>query len=101
MMFRITLQEEPAGTTLRLEGRVVGPWVAELTRSWPALISSPGSRKLLIDLCGVTHVDRDGMRILAEIHETTGANFVADTPMTKYFAAEARRDKKNPTREEA
>ena len=101
MMFRITVQEEPDGTTLRLEGRVVGPWVAELNRSWPALISSLGYRKLLVDLCGVTHVDRDGMRILADIHKATGARFVADTPMTKYFAEEARHDKKDPTKEEA
>jgi hypothetical protein len=46
-------------------------------------------------------VDRDGMRVLAAIHESTAAKFVAQTPMTRYFAAEARRDKKDLTREEA
>jgi hypothetical protein len=30
-----------------------------------------------------------GRRLLAEIHAKTGAEFLADTPMTKYFAEEA------------
>jgi len=72
-----------------LEGRVVGPWVDVLDRAWRDLISSLGSKKFLVDLRGVTHVDRDGTQVLADIHKTTGAKFVADTPMTKYFAAEA------------
>ena len=39
-------------------------------------------------------MDGDGRRALADIHEATGAKFVADTPMTKYFAAQARRVKR-------
>jgi len=40
-------------------------------------------------------MDLDGRRVLADIHKVTGADFLADTPMTKYFAAEARRKKKD------
>jgi hypothetical protein len=44
-------------------------------------------------------MDLNGRQVLADIHKVTGADFLADTPMTKYFAAEARRKKKD-TKEE-
>lgn len=79
--------------TLRLEGRVTGTWVPEIKRSWQEITSSLGSRKLRVDLNGVTHMDRDAKAMLAEIHKASGAEFLANTPLTKYFAAEARRTK--------
>jgi hypothetical protein len=36
-------------------------------------------------------MDAAGRHLLAEIHAKTGADFLADTPMTKYFAEEAMR----------
>jgi hypothetical protein len=87
-------------TTLKLEGRVIGPWASELDRVWRPLAASLGPKKLVVDICGVTHVDLDGKRTLADIHRATGAEFAADTPMTKYFAAEAQRKTKTGTNEE-
>lgn len=75
---------------MKLEGRVIGPWVDELTHAWRALWDSLGSKKLMVDLRGVLHASSEGRHVLAEIHETTGAEFIADTPMTKYLADEAR-----------
>jgi hypothetical protein len=43
-----------------------------------------------VDLRGVMYVDETGRKLLAEIHGRTGAEFVADTPLTKHFAEEAR-----------
>lgn len=77
--------------TVKVEGRIAGPWVKEFRRSWSLLAGSLGSRKLVIDLRGVTHIDPAGRDTLAEIHAETGAKFLADTPMTKYFAEEASR----------
>jgi len=99
--FRITVQDAAGATTLLLEGRVVGPWVDVLDQTWRDLISSLGSKRFLVDLRGVTHVDRDGKKVLADIHKSTGAQFLADTPMTKYFAAEARGEKHDAKTEEA
>jgi len=82
-------------TILRLDGRIVGPWVQELDRAWRSLTGSLGSKKLLIDLGGVTYADSDGRQVLAEIHQATGAEFQANTPMGEYFAAEAKRRKKD------
>ena len=90
---KITTQEEATVTILRLDGRAVGPWVRELDRTWRSLAAALGSKKLVVDLCGVTYADSEARKVLAEIHEATGAKFKADTPIGRYFAAEARGEK--------
>lgn len=85
---------------LKLEGKVAGPWVSELDRTWQSLAPSLDSRKLVVDLCGVVHMDSEAVRLLAEIHEKTGADFLADSPITKYFAGEARRRNQKEFKEE-
>jgi hypothetical protein len=45
-------------------------------------------------------MDRDARRILADIHRDTGAQFVANSPMTKYFAEEAQLKNPSDRREE-
>lgn len=75
--------------TLKIEGRIAGLPVTELHRAWQELAPTLREKKLLVDLCGVTHVDATGRSVLAEIHARTGAKFLADTPLTKYFAEEA------------
>jgi anti-anti-sigma regulatory factor len=90
-MIRVTIdQDQSEFVTLKLEGKLAGARVLELNRAWLALEPSLGSRKLAIDLRGVTFADSDGKHALAEIHSKTGATFLADTPLTKYFAEEAR-----------
>jgi anti-anti-sigma factor len=91
MTLRITVQENPDVTTLKLEGRVIGPSTAEFKRAWETLALSLGSKRLLVDLSGVTHMDADGTRVLAEIHKETNADFLADTPMNKYIVQTAKR----------
>jgi len=86
--------------TVRLDGRVAGPWVNECDRTCRALFASLGSKKLRVDLRGVTHVDASGRRLLGEIHRKTGAMFLADTPMTKYFAQEAQGQGQSGQKEE-
>jgi anti-anti-sigma regulatory factor len=91
-IMRITIQEEaPKSITLKIEGRVTGATVPELNRAWQDLATSLGTRKLSVDLRGVTFIDTAGRTVLAEIHSKTNADFLADTPMTKYFADEAKR----------
>jgi hypothetical protein len=85
---------------LKLEGRVTGPWVAELEQAWRSLSASLGSKRIKVDLCGVLYMNEGGRKILAEIHNTTGADLIADSPMTKYFAEEAQRASRGKTQEE-
>lgn len=76
---------------IKIEGKIALPGLSALERAWRDLKASLGQRKLLVDLRGVTYVDGAGRKLLAEISETTGAEFVGDTPLTKYFAEEAQK----------
>ena len=49
--------------TLQLEGRVVGPWVAELRQVCETLLTE--GRSLKLDLTDVTFADADGVALLA------------------------------------
>jgi len=86
----VTIQQaDGQGVTMKIEGKVAGHQVPELHRAWQDLEPSLGKKILRVDLRGVTHVDGTGRNLLAEIHAKTGAEFLADTPLTKYFAEEA------------
>ena len=85
---KITIEDRPETLTMKLEGRITGPWSKALRESWDSLRQSD-RKHFVVNLCGVTHVDAAGRQILADIHRQTGARFLADTPLTKYFAEEA------------
>jgi anti-anti-sigma regulatory factor len=100
---KITTDEGPKEIALKLEGRLAGPWVPEFRQAWKSLAGTLADKKFVVDLRGVTHVDIAGRASLAEVHTQAGAQFLADTPMTKYFAEEACRpggDGKNSRRVE-
>ena len=52
-------------STLRLEGKLLGPWVAELARSCDELPCSAGCLRL--DLSAVTFVDGPGVALLRDL----------------------------------
>jgi anti-anti-sigma regulatory factor len=88
-VLKITVLETPETVTLKPEGSISDAWVAELRRTWQNLAPSLGSRKLCLDLRGVTFADEKGRKLLAEIYGKTKAEILADSPLTKYFAEEA------------
>ena len=62
-MLRIThAQGHNSISTLRLEGKLLGPWVTELARSCNELACSPDCLRL--DLSAVTFVDGPGLALL-------------------------------------
>jgi len=74
-MLRITTETACFEHTLRLEGRLAGPWVDELARTWGQLRERDvGS--FCVDLDGVTFVSQSGKSLLRRIHRD-GARFVA------------------------
>ncbi len=88
-MLKITIHESANVQTIQLEGKIAGPWVAELNRSWHSLAASLGPKELRLDLRGVAFVDSKGRQLLQEIHQRTNASFLADTPLTRHFADDA------------
>lgn len=81
-MLRITAIDKPRVLTLRLEGRLEGPWVGELEQSWRSLWEAVSLPKVCIDLTGLTYVDAAGKARLAEMHKR-GAQFIASDCVTK------------------
>jgi ABC-type transporter Mla MlaB component len=91
-VLRISMTQETARATLKVEGKVVGPWAAELDKTWRGLWAQTKQPTMQLDLRGVTFVDANGARILHEIVRMTGAEVFADSPLTQYFAKQAKRD---------
>lgn len=89
-MLRVSVQNDKNTTTLQIEGKVVGPWATELSHAWPRFWASGKHKKLQLDIRGVTFVDSKGTQILREIVRETGAELLADSPLTQYFANQAK-----------
>jgi len=66
--------------TLRLAGRIIGPWVVELRQICEPLVSD-GSR-LTLDLIEVTYADEDGAMLLASLRKR-GVNLLNLTPFVE------------------
>ncbi len=86
---KISMNDEATVATLMVEGRVVGPWATELARTWRDLWAPVRQKRLRLDLRGLTFADHQGSQIFREIVQATGAEIVADSPLTQYFASRA------------
>lgn len=89
-MLKITVQNGGKDITVRLEGKVSGPWADELENTWHGLETSLGRKQLWVDLREVRYIDQAGRKVLTEMGKSH-AEFLADSPLTRYFAEEAMR----------
>ena len=87
-VLRITVEENSHAIVIKLEGRIAGPWAAELDRLWQEKASSFSKRKTSLDLRETTFADAEGIRVLRTIYSQTGAAILAGTPWTQYLAEE-------------
>jgi ABC-type transporter Mla MlaB component len=86
-MLRVRIEKSPRETLLRLDGRLVGPWVDELARCWGTLRDDDGAGPIRVDLEGVTFVSAAGKALLARLHEH-GAMLTARACMTSAIIEE-------------
>jgi len=68
-MLKITIDNTMNAATLKLEGRLAGPWVGELERSWRAVKDDSSDKPVMVDLCEVTFVDAEGRKLLSWMYE--------------------------------
>jgi len=61
-MLRITSNRSDTTDTLKVEGRVTGQWVDELSKAASAAVVE--ARRVVLDLSEVTFVDADGAALL-------------------------------------
>jgi hypothetical protein len=99
-MLRITIEEKPEAATIKLEGRIAGPWVAELDRVWVETAPKLASKNLAIDLRDVTYADASGKQTLRDIFAQTKAEVVYGTPWTQFLADQITRTSAQPGEEE-
>jgi anti-anti-sigma regulatory factor len=90
-MLRITIEENPADAVIKLEGRVAGPWVAELDRVWVETAPQLAYKSLALDLSNVTYADSAGTQVLRGIYAQTHADLKAGTPWTEFLAEQITR----------
>jgi outer membrane protein TolC len=86
-MLRVTtkVEEEQGRVTLKLEGKLAGPWVDEFERCWCSTLEK--SKNVLVELAGVTFIDSKGKCLLAKIHGQ-GAKLIGAGLMTKSIIEE-------------
>jgi anti-anti-sigma regulatory factor len=73
-MLRITTHKLLGVTSLKLEGRLAGPWVHELERIWLEAVTDPTCESIVVDLRGVTFVDAKARELLTRVY-CRGARF--------------------------
>ena len=90
-MLKITTVTNAESTTLKLEGRLAGPWVQELKLSWDPLVGTTANHPLSVDLSAVTYVDSNGKDLLKKIHQQ-GAKLIASGCLTSCIVNEIVQD---------
>ena len=63
-MLRICTVTTQAGTLIKVEGKLAGPLVLELERTWHDVGSGDSAASIIADLCGVTFIDGKGKGVL-------------------------------------
>ncbi|HUI40862.1 MAG TPA: STAS domain-containing protein [Terriglobia bacterium] len=86
-MLRVTLSDDDAATTFKLEGKLTGSWVDVLEKCWRQAIEDSASKPLVVDLTAVTYVDGRGTELLERMYRT-GAELRAASCMGKGIVAQ-------------
>src|SRR2546425_3459076 len=66
-VLKITIEQEATTTMFKVEGKLAGPWVAELEQCWRAAMNTTGGRSLKVHLRAVSFIDSAGKSLLAEM----------------------------------
>ncbi len=81
-MLKITLHDSALEFRITLEGRLTGPWVAELEQCWQTASSTTAGRRTILDLGEVDFICPDAEAVLCRMH-AQGVEFLAETPIIR------------------
>jgi len=68
-VLKITTATDGNSVALKLEGRVEGPWVEVLRKSWADAAARDGRARIVVDLDGVASADARGRLLLLEMQK--------------------------------
>ncbi|HWO29185.1 MAG TPA: hypothetical protein VNO32_10350 [Candidatus Acidoferrum sp.] len=95
-MLKISIVEGHTERRLIVEGKLVGPWVAELRSACEIVNPDRFGRKLIIDMKHVTAISQEGENVLFELVQK-GVKFRCRGVFTKHVLKQvARRANGNP-----
>jgi anti-anti-sigma regulatory factor len=89
-MLKVTTTDQNQTVTLKLEGKLVGPWVQEVTRVWDDTARTPRGG-YVIDLRSVTFIDSPGRALLATMSRH-GAQLIATDCLTRNIVDEIQKE---------
>lgn len=81
---RISYENNSQSATLKLEGKLAGPWVDEVARTWSDVVGDRPTKDVTVDLSGVMFIDGDGKKLLRWMLQR-GARLREGHLMTKYI----------------
>ena len=90
-MLRITTLETRFSRRLVLEGKLVSPWVAELSKEWEKIRANHNGLRMILDLKDTTAIDQEGLDVLREMMEQ-GATFVCTGILNRYLLKQLMRE---------
>ena len=83
-MLRISIVTDADATTIKLEGKFLGPWCGEVTRTCRDAMAPPRRLPVRLDLYDVDFIDNDGLLAIRALRNGGGvtlsrcSNFVAE-----------------------
>lgn len=83
-MLRITTIAAKDRTILKLEGKLRGPWVAELEKVWREVQPTTERKPIRGDLRDVSYIDECGKTVLAGMRHD-GVELVAIDPLIRWM----------------
>jgi hypothetical protein len=83
-MFRISTQDTEHERTLMVEGRLVGPGIAELAKAWKEAARSLEGRRLILDLTHTTVIGPEAEKAIFELMKE-GATFSCSDVLNKHL----------------
>ena len=83
-MLRITIADTPTEQRWTVEGQLIHPWISELKSTWTRTKTIRRRRKCVVDLTGVTFIDKSGEKALAQLYKD-GAELVATGCYTRHI----------------
>jgi ABC-type transporter Mla MlaB component len=86
-MLRISVVTNPDATTIKLEGKLLGPWCDEVVRACRQATGASAGLPIRLDLHDVDYVDTDGLALIRSMRDG-GAGGVVILSRCSNFVAE-------------
>jgi hypothetical protein len=81
-MLKISVTDSHTQRRLVLEGKLIAPWIAELSTAWKTAHTNLQGRELVVDMADVTSISQEGENALLQLMNQ-GARFRCRGVFTK------------------